>query len=263
MLKIFTVDAFTDKPFKGNPAAVCILDSEINENLMQSIAFEMNLSETAYLLKLKDGFRLRWFTPVSEVELCGHATLASAHILWQEKILKPDEQAVFHTVYKGILKASKSDNGITLDFPSNNPVKSENNNELSEALGIIPEKIYTTQNHYLAVLNSEFDLKSVNPDFYLLKKLPKYGTIITCKSENPEFDFVSRFFAPAKGVDEDPVTGSAHCTLAPYWSDNLNKNTLKAYQASQRGGILNLTLNGDRVFILGNAVTVLEGKLNL
>ncbi|MBK8981098.1 MAG: PhzF family phenazine biosynthesis protein [Ignavibacteria bacterium] len=263
MIKIFTVDAFTDTPFTGNPAAVCIPDHEISDSLMQKIAFEMNLSETAFLTKRKDGFGLRWFTPKAEVELCGHATLASAHILWQENIIQGSQEAVFYTVYKGILKAAKNGHEIMLNFPVNIPSSSDGNEILSKALNVNPINVLVTDNHYLIELNSETELRKVNPDFSLLKSLPKYGTILTCRSDDPEFDFVSRFFAPAKGVDEDPVTGSAHCVLAPYWSDKLGKNKMNAFQASERGGKLTVEISGDRVLISGSAVTVTKGELFL
>lgn len=260
MIKIFTVDAFTDTPFTGNPAAVCIPDNEISDLLMQKIAFEMNLSETAFLKKRNDGFGLRWFTPESEVELCGHATLAGAHILWQENIIPESHEAVFHTVYKGVLKAVKNGNEITLNFPANNPAVSDGNEILSKALNVNPVNVFVTDNHYLVELSSETELRKVNPDFNLLKTLTKYGTILTCRSANPEFDFVSRFFAPSKGVDEDPVTGSAHCVLAPYWSDKLGRKKLNAFQASERGGKLTVEISGDRVFISGKAVTIIKGE---
>lgn len=263
MIKIFTVDAFTDVPFRGNPAAVCLPDENLDEGLMQKIAFEMNLSETAFVVKNGDGFSLRWFTPESEVELCGHATLASAHILWQEKILGKSETAVFHTLYKGILKAELTKKGITLDFPVNIPQKSSEVPELTEALGLKPKTILTTEDHYLAEFNSEEEIINAFPDFALLKKLTKFGIIITSVSENEKFDFISRFFAPKKGINEDPVTGSAHCVLAPYWSEKLGKNTLSAFQASKRGGELLLTLKNDRVLITGNAVTIMSGILNI
>lgn len=263
MIKIFTVDAFTDVPFRGNPAAVCLPEKNLDENLMQKIAFEMNLSETAFVVKKEDGFSLRWFTPESEVELCGHATLASAHILWQENYLGKNETAVFHTIYKGILKADCNQDGIILDFPVNTPNKSNEVPELSEALGIKPKTVMTTEDHYLAELNSGDEVKNIQPDFALLKKLPKFGIIITAASGSDKYDFISRFFAPKKGIDEDPVTGSAHCVLAPYWSEKLAKNSLVAFQASKRGGILSLTLKNDRVMIAGKAVTIMSGILNL
>ncbi len=263
MIKTFTVDAFTDKMFSGNPAAVCLMENEIDDALMQNIAAEMNLSETAFVKKIKDGFSLRWFTPKTEVELCGHATLASAHILWQEGILNPDEEAVFYTVFKGKLTARKTGDEIELNFPVNAPVQTEFIKELEEAIGVRPVRLGVTDHHYLAELNSEEELRNVSPDFDLLEKLEKYGTILTCRSENKEYDFISRFFAPAKGVKEDPVTGSAHCVLTPYWSSKLNRKKLNAYQASERGGKLTVTLEGERVLISGKAVTVLTGSLLL
>ncbi|HMS34090.1 MAG TPA: PhzF family phenazine biosynthesis protein [Ignavibacteria bacterium] len=261
MIKTFTVDAFTDKMFSGNPAAVCLLEKEIEDSLMLNIASEMNLSETAFVKKINDGFSLRWFTPKVEVELCGHATLAGAHILWQEGILKPEEEAVFHTVFKGKLTAKKIGDEIELNFPVNAPFPSEQNKELETALGIKSLSLSTTDHHYLVELNSEDELKNVSPDFDLLGKLEKYGTILTCRSEKNNLDFISRFFAPAKGIKEDPVTGSAHCVLTPFWSAKLNKKTMKAFQASERGGNLTVTLDGDRVLIAGKAVTVLNGNL--
>ena len=263
MIKTFTVDAFTDKMFSGNPAAVCLIEKDLDDTTMLNIAAEMNLSETAFVKKLNDGFSLRWFTPKSEVELCGHATLASAHILWQEGILSQDEEAVFHTVFKGKLTAMKTGDEIELNFPVNIPVQSAENPELEKALGVKPFRLSITDNHYLAELRSEEELKSVSPDFELLEKLEKYGMILTCRSESKDIDFISRFFAPAKGVKEDPVTGSAHCVLTPYWSSKLNKKTMKAFQASERGGNLTVTLAGERVLIAGNAVTVLSGNLTI
>ena len=263
MIKTFTVDAFTDKMFTGNPAAVCLIEKDLDDTTMLNIAAEMNLSETAFVKKLNDGFSLRWFTPKSEVELCGHATLASAHILWQEGILRQDEEAVFHTVFKGKLTAMKTGDEIELNFPVNIPVQSAENPELEKALGVKPVLLSITDNHYLVELKSEEELKSVSPDFELLEKLEKYGTILTCRAENKDIDFISRFFAPAKGVKEDPVTGSAHCVLTPYWSSKLNKKTMKAFQASERGGNLTVTLAGERVLIAGNAVTVLSGNLTI
>ena len=261
MLKIFTVDAFTDKMFSGNPAAVCLLEKDLDDSVLQSIAAEMNLSETAFVKKTDNGFSLRWFTPKTEVELCGHATLASAHILWQEGILKPDDEAAFHTVFKGKLTAKKTGDEIELNFPVNSPKPSDPNEELEIALNVKPAYLSVTDNHYLVEFMSENDVRNVSPDFSLLSKLDKYGTIITAKAENKNYDFVSRFFAPMKGINEDPVTGSAHCVLAPYWSEKLNKKTLKAFQASERGGKLTVTMHGDRVLISGKAVTVLAGEL--
>ncbi len=261
MLKIFTVDAFADKMFSGNPTAVCLLDKNLDDGMLQNIASEMNLSETAFVKKIDDGFSLRWFTPKSEVELCGHATLASAHILWQEKIIDENQEAVFYTVYKGKLTAKKIGKEIELNFPVNVPGISNKIEDVEKAIRISPLSISTTEHHYLVELSSEAEVKNLKPDFELLEKLPKYGTIVTSKSDNGSYDFVSRFFAPSKGVKEDPVTGSAHCVLTPFWNLKLNKKTMKAFQASERGGYLTVTLENDRVLIKGKAITVLEGNL--
>lgn len=261
-MKIFTVDAFTEKLFAGNPAGVCLLEKEIDEELMQNIAAEMNLSETAFIRKIDDGFSLRWFTPKAEVELCGHATLASSHILWQESILKPDEEAVFHTLYKGVLTAKWSGDEISLDFPINVPQSVEISPELEKALGKRPQYLLaTTGHHYLAIFKSEAEVRDLKPDFDLLKNLPKYGVIVSSKSDDPKYDFVSRYFVPLKGINEDPVTGSAHCVLAPYWSKQLNKKEMNAYQASERGGQMKVVVENDRVFLIGKALTVLKGDL--
>ncbi|MBV6479960.1 MAG: putative isomerase YddE [Ignavibacteria bacterium] len=263
MIKIFTVDAFTDDAFNGNPAAVCLPDFPLDEKMMQNIAFEMNLSETAFVFKSNGAFNLRWFTPECEVDLCGHATLASAHILWQEKFLAKNEPAVFQTLYKGILKANFNDPHITLDFPVNVPVKCKDIPKLNHALGVAPKTLLETEHHYLAELNSEEEVINATPDFESLKNLSKYGIIITSVSDTDSFDFISRFFAPKKGINEDPVTGSAHCVLAPYWSEKLGKSSLSAYQASKRGGALKIALKKDRVLISGKAVTIISGILNL
>ena len=269
MEKIYTVDAFTDKPFAGNPAAVCILsdDKDKSDEHLQQIAAEMNLSETAFVKKVKDKneFMLRWFTPEVEVELCGHATLATSHILWQKGFLKPDEDAVFNTFYSGKLTASKNDDEIILNFPLIPVTDSESTIELEKALGIKPVYVGNcgkSESNFLIELESEDDVRNLKPDFKLLAKLPKFGYIVTAVSQNKEYDFVSRFFAPAKGIDEDPVTGSAHCSLAPYWSKKLNKLEMKAYQASKRGGSMTVKILNDRVLLIGKAVTILEGNLN-
>lgn len=264
MIKIFTVDAFTDKPFTGNPAGVCLLEKNKDDGWLLNVASEMNLSETAFLRKEPDGYRLRWFTPKVEVELCGHATLASSHILWQEGLLKPDEEAVFYTVFSGRLTAKKNGDEIILNFPSI-PVKdSQSTPELENALGIKPVYVGDCgvgDCNYFAELESEEQVRNLKPDLGLIAKLPKFGVLVTARSDNDNYDFVSRYFAPAKGINEDPVTGSAHCSLAPYWAAKLNKNEMKAFQASERGGYLRVKLEGDRVLLIGKAVTVLEGNL--
>ncbi len=266
-IPIFTVDAFTDKPFSGNPAGVCVLNSPLDEKLMQNIAFEMNLSETAFLNK-KDAssYSLRWFTPVVEVDLCGHATLASAHILWETKKENKSSEIEFNTK-SGILKANFRDAGIELDFPLMESKPVEIPKGLIKALGVEPINLFRAQWNYIAELDSEKTVRNVKPDFDLLRALEAWGTIITARASKESaadgYDFVSRFFAPAKGVKEDPVTGSAHSALAPYWMNRIGKNTFKAYQASERGGTLGLKVGNGRVYITGMAVTVLNGSINV
>ncbi len=262
-LTIFTVDAFTDKPFSGNPAGVCVPDSPLDENLMQKIALEMNLSETAFPLRKDDGsYSLRWFTPASEVDLCGHATLGSSHILWETGRADKSKELHFHT-RSGLLKAGLRDGGIELDFPSIESKPADIPEDLTIAIGVKPIELLETQWYYLALLDSEETLRNVKPDFGMLNRLEAWGTIITAKSSMPGYDFVSRFFAPAKGVPEDPVTGSAHCALGPYWMNKSGKNIFKAYQASARGGTVGVRVEGDRVYLTGSAVTVLSGTMNV
>lgn len=257
---IFQVDAFTDKPFLGNPAGVCILSEPKDATWMQYVAMEMNLSETAFLYKTGDGFNLRWFTPSTEVDLCGHATLASAHILWEMGYLNQNELARFNTK-SGLLTASKRDIWIELNFPSEPPTEATAPNEIIDALKVTPK--YTGKNRfdYLIEVCSEETVRSILPDFNLLKDAPVRGVIVTSLARGNQYDFVSRFFAPAVGVNEDPVTGSAHCCLGPYWRGRLNKDELLAYQASKRGGIVKVRVKDDRVYLGGQAVTVLKGEL--
>lgn len=259
-LKIYQVDAFTDKKFHGNPAAVCVLPEPANEEWMQQLASEMNLSETAFLVKNQDGFNLRWFTPALEVDLCGHATLASAHILWQIGLLAPNEQARFYT-RSGLLTAKLNNDLIELNFPATPETQTPPPDGLEEALGIKAKYIGKTKFDYILELDSPEIVKSLTPDFTRLRKLPVRGIIVTSQSDSNSFDFISRFFAPGSGIDEDPVTGSAHCALAPFWSKRLSKNTFTAYQASARGGTLWIKLDKDRVYLSGKAITVLQGEL--
>jgi PhzF family phenazine biosynthesis protein len=256
---IVQVDAFASCPFEGNPAAVCVLQSGISEILMQSIASEMNLSETAFVWPLTDGFSLRWFTPAVEVDLCGHATLASAHVLWEQRSIAPGARALFHT-RSGLLTAQKRADCIELDFPSKPAVPSDAPDGLVLALGFAAAKVARSQFDYLVEVDSERMVYEATPDFGALGKTPARGVIVTARSSG-EFDFVSRFFAPAVGVDEDPVTGSAHCTLAPYWSERLGKLEMTGRQVSRRGGTVRVRLADDRVIIGGQAVTVLRGQL--
>jgi PhzF family phenazine biosynthesis protein len=258
---IFQVDAFTDKPFAGNPAGVCVLPEPRSERWMQDVAREMNLSETAFLLKQEDGFQLRWFTPATEVELCGHATLASAHILWETEYLQPQEQARFHT-RSGLLMAERLDgNWIELDFPAKPEQTTDAPPHLLEALGIQAQYVGVNVFDYLVEVDTEETLRNMQPDITLLAQVPVRGVIVTSRASTPDYDFVSRFFAPRVGVNEDPVTGSAHCCLTPYWSKRLGKNELLAYQASARGGVLRVRISADRVKIGGQAVTTLRGEL--
>jgi PhzF family phenazine biosynthesis protein len=225
---------------------------------MQNVAAEMNLAETAFLHPQNDGYALRWFTPVIEVALCGHATLASAHVLWEKGYLKPGEQARFHTK-SGLLTADQADDWIELDFPATPNEPTEPPMQLLEALGVQPLYVGRNKFDYLVEVESEEVLRAVNPDHALLRRLPVRGVIVT--SRGREFDFVSRFFAPGSGIDEDPVTGSAHCALTPYWAAKLGKTEMTAFQASRRGGVVKVRLAGNRVRLIGQAVTVLEGEL--
>jgi PhzF family phenazine biosynthesis protein len=259
-IKITQVDAFTDKPYAGNPAAVCILPEPPDEHWMQAVAREMNLSETAFLYRQGDGFNLRWFTPTVEVDLCGHATLASAHVLWEDGYLKPDEVARFYT-RSGLLTAERKGDWVEMDFPAKREEPAPVPPNLVEALGVEPKYIGKNQFDYLVEVESEEIVRTMAPDFTLLKTVPVRGVIVTSRAGSPEYDFISRFFAPGSGVDEDPVTGSAHCCLGPFWSTRLNKNGFVAYQAYARGGVVRVRVSGDHVYLGGQAVTVLRGEL--
>jgi len=260
-LRLLQIDAFTAEPFRGNPAAVCFLDRERDDAWMGNVAAEMNLSETAFLLPREDGWSLRWFTPVAEVKLCGHATLASAHALWQEGALAASDTARFHTL-SGVLTASRDGDFIELDFPAKTEEEIAPPAGLLDALGTAhPRYVGRNEFDYLVELASEGEVRALHPDFAVLRQLPVRGVIVTSRASTDGFDFVSRFFAPAVGVDEDPVTGSAHCCLTPYWAARLGKSELRAWQASARGGALRVRLAGDRVKLAGHAVTVLRGEL--
>jgi PhzF family phenazine biosynthesis protein len=258
-IKIYQVDAFTDEPFSGNPAAVCLLPQSREAAWMQAVAKEMNLSETAFLLKQEDGYNLRWFTPAVEVDLCGHATLASAHILWETGLLRREERARFHT-RSGLLTAASQGGEIELNFPAKTDEPADAPPGLLEALKVRAQYVGKSKFDYLVQVDSEETVRRLNPDFPALKTLPVRGVIVTSQATTPGFDFVSRFFAPAAGVNEDPVTGSAHCTLGPFWSRRMGKQDFLAYQASERGGALRVRVAGDRVHLGGKAVTVLRGE---
>lgn len=261
-IKVFTVDAFTDKLFSGNPAGVCLLEEDLPEETLIGISSEMNLSETAFVKKTEDGFNLRWFTPKVEVQLCGHATLASSHILWQEGILSPDEEARFHTL-SGLLTVTNDNGEYEMDFPAYDVKEVLQNEKLISALGVNPIAFAEAEHHYICELENEEQLRNISPSFETLMGLEKFGTIITSVSSQNGYDFVSRFFAPAKGINEDPVTGSAHCSLGPYWMSKTGKNEFTAYQASERGGTVKIKMKDGRVLLKGRAVTFLEGELSV
>lgn len=258
---IIQVDAFTDEPFRGNPAAICIVEEDADEGWMQALALEMNLSETAYLVRKDDGYGLRWFTPTTEVDLCGHATVAAAHVLWEDGHVAPDETCRFHT-RSGLLTANRRDGWIEVKFPREDFKEVESPAGLSEALGVTPSKVVESRMSYcLLEVDSEETVRGLQPDIAALKAIPYQGIIVTGASPGSEFDFVSRFFAPRLGVDEDPVTGSAHCVLGPYWQTRTGKSTFNAFQASPRGGIVRVRVEDDCVRLGGQAVTVMRGAL--
>ena len=260
--RIVQVDAFTDQVFAGNPAGVCILAHAADKRWMQQVAGEMNLSETAFLFPQDDAWNLRWFTPTVEVDLCGHATLASAHVLWQDRHLQPGTQALFDT-RSGRLTAERNGDWIEMDFPAEPAHPVEPPEFLLPALGVKAKYVGKNRMDYLVEVGSETELRTMRPDFTRLRTLPVRGVTVTAPAVEDEFDFVSRFFAPGSGVDEDPVTGSAHCCLAPYWGAKLGKTEMTGFQASSRGGVVRVRTAGDRVILGGQAVTVLRGELSL
>lgn len=259
-IAIYQVDAFTDEVFSGNPACVCLMSETRTDAWCQSVAAEMNLSETAFVWKSNGCFHLRWFTPLAEVELCGHATLATAHVLWLSGWLDSDSDAVFDSL-SGQLTAKRNGSQIELDFPAKKIRKAEPVKGLLESLDVESTFVGTDGTDFLVEVESHSVLQSMSPDFHQLANVDARGIIATCKSQIEEFDFVSRFFAPAVGINEDPVTGSAHCALAPYWGAKLERHEMIAYQASRRGGKISLKLENDRVLLGGRAKTVFEGEL--
>ena len=258
---LYQVDSFSNQLFKGNPAGVCLLAQAQSETWMRSVAAEMNLSETAFLLKNGPDFELRWFTPKTEVNLCGHATLASAHILWQVGVVPTDQTINFHT-RSGLLTAELQNDWIELNFPARRFTLADESDGVSDAVGGIPDEIYKSGENLLYVYKEESIVRNLTPDFSALGRFNFHGLIATAPSATPHFDFVSRFFAPAIGINEDPVTGSSHCILAPYWQERLHKDYLTAYQASARGGVIKARVSGERVYISGQAVTVFATKIN-
>jgi len=260
-IPLLQVDAFTDRPFHGNPAGVCLLDAARDDGWMQSVAAEMNLAETAFVVPLEDGFSLRWFTPTLEVDLCGHATLATAHALWQTGRLAEDRDARFHTK-SGLLTATRRDGLIELDFPAT-PADAAPAflDGLTDALGVAPAWTGRSMFDLMAVLAHADEVRALQPDLAKVLELPARGVIVTAPADDGVHDFVSRFFAPAVGVPEDPVTGSAHCALAPYWAERKGASRLLGYQASARGGTVRVEVVGNRVRLGGHAVTVFSADL--
>lgn len=259
-IKMYQADAFTDKLFRGNPAAICMLDEWLPETIMQAIAAENNLAETAFIVTTEVGYEIRWFTPMVEVDLCGHATLAAAHIIFQH--YNPSAiELVFHSHRSGTLKVSKTDGMLTLDFPVDTYSKVPTPDALIKGLGIEPMETLRGKTDYMAVLPSEEDVEKLRPDFSVLNTLDGRGIIVTATGSTT--DFVSRFFAPQSGINEDPVTGSAHTTLTPYWAAELGRDTLSAIQLSDRKGYLWCKMQGSRVAISGNAVTFMQGEIEL
>jgi PhzF family phenazine biosynthesis protein len=257
---IFIVDAFAERPFQGNPAAICPLKEPADASWMQHVAAEMNLSETAYVLAQDDEFGLRWFTPKAEVDLCGHATLAAAHLLWEQR-LAPAGQPIRFQTRSGVLTCVQANGRIELDFPAEPDKAVAPMAELAAALGTTPVYLGRNRFDFLVELESEEAVRAVQPDFGRLQGIKARGVIVTARSNDSRFDFVSRFFAPAVGVNEDPVCGSAHCCLGPFWSARLGKRELTGFQASARGGIVGVRIEGNRAVLIGTAVTVVSGQL--
>ncbi len=264
-IPLLQVDAFTADPFAGNPAAVCLLTEPRDERWMQLVAREMNLAETAFVVPGEPAWSLRWFTPVTEVDLCGHATLASAHVLWERGLLAPDRAAAFDT-RSGRLTARRlaPDGGgiwIELDFPATPDEEVPAPAGLAEAIGAAVRYVGQSRFDYIVEVADEETVRRLSPDLAALRRVQARGVVVTARGASTGVDFVSRYFAPAYGIDEDPVTGSTHCCLGPYWARQLGRRTFVARQLSARGGVLKVTVDGDRVRLAGQAVTVLRGEL--
>jgi PhzF family phenazine biosynthesis protein len=259
-VSLLQIDAFTDRLFAGNPAAVCLLRSPAPDTWMQALATEMNLSETAYPLPEGDGYRLRWFTPTVEVDLCGHATLASAHALWEEG-RAPRDAALRFQSRSGPLTARWRDGWIELDFPATRPGPGEPPPELGRALGVKPAHVMRAGDDWLVEVDSAGEVRAARPDPIRLTRIGVQGAILTSQSDESRYDFVSRYFAPGFGIPEDPVTGAAHCALGPYWERKLGKSKFLAFQASARGGVVGVEVRGDRVLLRGQAVTVFRSEV--
>jgi PhzF family phenazine biosynthesis protein len=259
-IPISQVDAFADHPFAGNPAAVCLLPTARDARWMQNVAAEMNLSETAFLVPRDGRYDLRWFTPTVEVDLCGHATLASAHVLWESGRLRADQDARFDT-RSGLLVARRDGVWIEMDFPADPPCETAPIDGLSAMLGCDPVWVGKGRFDLFVEVDSEQTIRALKPRLNAIAALPYRGVVVTARSSSEPYDFVSRFFGPASGIDEDPVTGSAHCSLGPFWQRRLGRDELVGFQASKRGGEVRVRPSGERVILAGKAVTVLQGEL--
>ena len=261
MKTVYQVDAFTTEPFSGNPACVVIADANTPRELMQSIAAEMNVSETAFVIPMNNGLTIKWFTPQAEVNLCGHATLSAAHIMYETGYVKPGEEIVFGS-RSGDLRVNKAGSWITLDFPAYPIIPVEVPAEFEKVTGIKPVELYSSVNDWvLAFVNNEYIVRNAAPDFGAMRHSGMGHLIITAPSSETNFDFCSRVFAPSIGIDEDPVTGSAHCVLVPYWHRKTGRSEFVAHQVSKRSGILKVAMKGDRVHISGQAVTVMRAEM--
>ena len=261
-IPLYVVDAFTDRPFGGNPAAVCLLDRWPSDGWLQHVGREMNLSETAFLVRRAEAeFELRWFTPAVEVRLCGHATLASAHALWDNGHAPPGRPLTFHTKSGPLTASPEPTGGIALNFPARPATASDPPAGMIESLGARAVWVGSNSDDFLVQFGSEAEVRGLKPDFGKMAALACRGVIVTAKSDRPEFDFVSRFFAPAAGISEDPVTGSAHCCLSEFWGERLGKREMTGYQASARGGVVRVVRREGRVLLIGRAVTVSRGEL--
>lgn len=259
-MRLVQVDAFTGKAFAGNPAAVCLMDAPRDATWMQDVAREMNLSETAFVEPAREGFGLRWFTPELEVDLCGHATLASAHVLWEEVRVDANASIVFST-RSGALTCHQRRDRIEMDFPARPVAEAAAPSGLIDAVGVSPVSVSSGEIGYLLELRSEAEVRDARPDFAKLRAIPGGWTCITAPATTGGFDFVSRFFAPASGIDEDPVTGAAHCALGDFWAKRTGRMEFRAYQCSSRGGVVFVRVDGNRVHLGGQAVTVMRGEL--
>ncbi len=259
-MRLFTVDSFTTTPFAGNPAGVVPLEAPLEDSTMLKIARELNLAETAFFRREGDRYRLRWFTPAVEVKLCGHATLASAHVLWSE-LGAPQDQPLRFATLSGELICRFVDGMIEMDFPAYQATPSLERSLIAAALGAEPDNVAGFGEKTLAEFSTARKVRELAPDFAAIAKLPTQGIVVTARADDGRYDFVSRFFAPAVGINEDPVTGSAHCALGPYWLTRLGKSELSAYQASARGGEMTVVVRGERVLLRGRAITMLSGDL--